>query len=165
MRQVHIPAFAGIRRTMSKEIVRPPSIQIAFRTLGRTLRHGYDNLIPLGIASLYWLLCTVPFFPIFALAFFLIGYGSTFVIFIGVLIVGVGPPSAALHRRTRPMTEERVTPGMSFWSDLRTDFGWSLRLSITLLLVLTLCVANSSFYGNSPNTALQLVSGFFLIAT
>jgi uncharacterized membrane protein YesL len=150
---------------MSREITRPPSIRIAFRTLGRTLRHAYENLFPLGISSIFWLICTVPFVPVIALAVFLVGYGSTLVLFIGVLVVGIGPPSAALHRRTQPMTEERSVPWNTFWADIRADFGWSLRLSLVLLLVLLLWLANTSFYGASPNPTLQLFSGFFMIAT
>jgi uncharacterized membrane protein YesL len=164
MRQVHRPAYAGYT-TMSREIVRPPSIRIAFRTLGRTLRHAYENLFTLGVAGVFWLVCTVPFVPIIALAVFLLGYGSSLVLFIGVLLVGVGPPSAALHRIARPMTEERASSWNTFWSHLRADFGWSLRLSLTLLVILFLWLLNSSFYAGATNSMLQLVSGFFFVAT
>jgi uncharacterized membrane protein YesL len=152
-------------KKMSKEFTRPPSVQIAFRTLGRTLRHAYDNLFSIGIASVFWMLCTVPFFPIIALASFFLGDGGTIVLFIGVLLVGLGPPSAALHRIVQRMTEERASSWNTFWGHLRADFGWSLRLSLTLLFVLVLMLINNSFYAATPNSPLQLISGFFMIAT
>ena len=150
---------------MSREITRPPSVQIAFRTLGRTLRHAYDNLFSLGIASVFWLLCTVPFFAIIALVLIFVGFGSFFVLFLGVLLVGLGPPSAALHRIAQRMSEERASSWNTFWTHARADFAWSARLSLTLLLVLLLWLVNYSFYANSPNSTLQLISGFFLVAT
>src|SRR5690349_19098459 len=150
---------------MSRDITRPPSIQIAFRTLGRTLKHTYDNLFAVGIASIFWYICTVPFVPIIALATFLLGYGGLFTLFIGVLLVGYGPPSAALHRIVKPMTEERASSSNTFWSHLRPDAGWSLRLSLTLLFILLLWLANASFYSNSLNNVLQLFSGFFVVAS
>lgn len=150
---------------MNRDITRPPSILIAFRTLGRTLKHTYDNLFPIGTASIFWYVCTVPFLPIIALATFVLGYGSLFTFFIGVLLVGIGPPSAALHRIVKPMSEERASSSSTFWSHLRPDAGWSLRLSLTLLLVLLLWLVNASFYANSLNSTLQLFSGFFAIAS
>ena len=163
MRQVNLPPYAGSPNKMSREIIRPPSVQIAFRTLGRTLRHGYDNLFALGISSVFWLLCTVPFFLIMALVIFLVGFGSTFVLLIGVLLVGVGPPSAALHRITQRMSEERASAWNMFWTHARADFAWSARLSWTLLALLLLWLANYSFYARSSNSTLQLISGFFLV--
>ncbi len=150
---------------MSREITRPPSVQIAFRTLGRTLRHAYDNLFSLGIASVFWLLCTVPFFAIIVLVLLLVGFGGTFVLSLGVLLVGLGPPSAALHRIAQRMSEERASSWNTFWTHARADFAWSARLSLTLLFVLLLWLVNYSFYANSANSTLQLISGFFLVAT
>jgi uncharacterized membrane protein YesL len=150
---------------MKPEITRPPSVRIAFRTFGRTLRHGYDNLFTLGIASVLWLLCTAPiiFIVLFlVLALPVTGFGF-FLLLLGGLIVGIGPPSAALHRIVQPMTEERASSWRVFWQHLRADARWSLRLVGTLLLVLVLAEMNRSFYSQSPNNNLYLLSGFFLV--
>ncbi len=75
---------------------RPPSIAIAFRTFTRTLRHGYDNLGTLLLASLCWYLGAL-------------------------LIVPLGAVTAGLHRVVLPMTEERVPNWRAFFANLRSD--------------------------------------------
>jgi uncharacterized membrane protein YesL len=152
-------------RRMDTNITRPPSVRIAFRTLGRTLRHCYENLFTVGIAGVLWLLCTVPvlFIVLFlVLALPITGFGF-FLLLLGSLLVGIGPPSAALHRIVQPMSEERASSWRVFWQYFRADARWSLSLVGTLLLVLLVAELNRSFYSQSLNTNLYLLTGFFLV--
>ncbi len=123
---------------MQKEITRPPSIRIAFRTFWRTLRHAYENLGSLGMSSVLWLL-------------------------LAIVVVPLGPASAALHRVTQPMTEERASPWNRFWEHFRADWGWSSALVWTFVLGLVVVEGNRRFYSGSGNSTLLLFSGFFLI--
>ena len=148
---------------MQNATLRAPSVRIAFRTFGRTLRHSYDNLVQLGIASLLWVLCTLPVLVLFVLAAWAVDGVSVFWPLAALLTVGIGPPTAALHRITQRMSEERASNWQAFWGHLRSDWRWSSRLSWTLLFGLLLWEANRRFYSQSPNTTLQLISGFFLV--
>jgi uncharacterized membrane protein YesL len=123
---------------MQKEINRPPSIRIAFRTFGRTLRHGYENLGSLGVCSVLWLV-------------------------LAILVVPWGPATAALHRVTQRMTEDRASPAHRFWEHFRADWGWSSALVWTLILGLVVWEGNRRFYINSGNSTLLLFSGFFFV--
>lgn len=123
---------------MQKDITRPPSIKIAFRTFGRTLRHAYENLGTLGMSSILWLL-------------------------LAVVIVPIGPATAALHRVTQPMTEERASHWSRFWAHFRRDWGWGSALVWTFILGMMVLEANRRFYSNSGNSTLLLFSGFFLV--
>jgi uncharacterized membrane protein YesL len=123
---------------MQNEITRPPSVRIAFRTFGRTLRHGYENLASLGICSVYWLLLAIP-------------------------LVTLGPATAALHRVTQRMSEARASPSYRFWEHFRADWGWSSALVWTLILGLVVWEVNREFYINSGNSTLQLLTGFFFV--
>lgn len=112
---------------------RPPSIQIAFRTLIRTFRHGYDNLGSLFMISLLW--------------------------FVGaLLIVPLGPVTAALHRLTKPMSEERAINWRSFFDHLRPDVRWSSALVFTLLLGFVVLQSNITFYNASASPILQVIA-------
>ena len=82
---------------------RAPSVSIAVRTLGRTLRHGYENLFPLLAVSALW--------------------------YVGaVLILPLGGVTAALHRVVRPMSEERVEDWRMFFRYTRDYIGWGSKL-------------------------------------
>ncbi len=125
---------------MQKQPIPAPSVRIAFRTFGRTLRHSYENLGNLLMGSFLW--------------------------WVGaLLIVSLGPATAALHRMTQRMTEERASSWMSFGERFREDWGWSSRLVWTLLLGLVLWEINRSFYQQSPSPTVQLFSGVFLVIT
>lgn len=112
---------------------RAPSVAIAFRSLGRTLRHGYDNIGTLLLASVLW-------------------YAGA------ILILPLGVVTAGLHRVTRPMTEERAANWRSFYADARTDLRWSSLLMATLLLGVALIEGNIRFYSASADPALQWVA-------
>jgi uncharacterized membrane protein YesL len=112
---------------------RPPSIQIAFRTLIRTLRHGYDNIGSLFMISFLW--------------------------FVGaLLIVPLGPVTAALHRVTKPMSEERATNWRNFFDHLRADLRWSSALAFTLLLGFVVLQSNLAFYNASSSQIFQIIA-------
>ncbi len=69
---------------------RAPSVVIAFRTFGRTLRHGYDNLGTLLVVSVCW--------------------------YLGALLIQpLGAVTAGLHRVVLPMTEE-PEPASATWT-------------------------------------------------
>ncbi len=120
---------------------RPPSVAIAFRTLGRTLRHGYENLWTLALVSLFW--------------------------YIGAaMILPLGVVTAGLHRVTRPMTEERAANWRDFFGSMREDLGWSSLLAAVLALGFLLIGININFYAgiDSPLQALTILFlTFFLI--
>ena len=128
--------MAGMQNT----ITRPPSVRIAFRTFGRTLRHSYDNLGSLGISSLLW-------------------------IGLALLVIPLGPATAALHRVTQRMTEERASPWSRFWEHFRADWRWSSALFWTLALGMVLVEANRRFYSASSSGVFLVISGFFLVIT
>ncbi|HSH78405.1 MAG TPA: DUF624 domain-containing protein [Herpetosiphonaceae bacterium] len=148
---------------MQKSATRPPSVRIAFRTFWRTLRHGYDNLGTLGISSIFWWLCAIPAAPFVYVAFDSTNIVSALVLFVALLIVPLGPASAALSRIVKPMTEERASSFHPFWQHLRSDWRWSTELMWTLLLGLVLWEANRRFYAASTNAVIMLLSGFFLV--
>jgi len=116
---------------------RAPSIAIAFRTLGRTLRHGYDNLGTLAISSVLWYV------------------GAVFILPLGIV-------TAALHRVTRPMTEERASNWRSFFDHLRLDLRWSSLLMAVVVGSFIMLSVNISFYNAAPATALRLVTTLFV---
>lgn len=101
---------------------RAPSVRIAFRTLGRTLRHGYENIGTLAIVSLLWIVGAL-------------------------LILPLGAVTAALHRVTRPMSEERSASWRHFFDHLRADLRWSSLLTLVLLGGFYLIQINIGFYG------------------
>ncbi len=112
---------------------RAPSIAIAFRTFGRTLRHGYDNIGTLLVASIFW--------------------------YVGaILILPLGVVTAGLHRVTRPMTEERAANWRSFYAEARADLWWSSALMATLILGVALLEGNIRFYAASPDTITQWIA-------
>lgn len=115
---------------------RVPSVAIAFRTLGRTLRHGYDNLGTLAMISIMW-------------------YIGAF------LILPVGAVTAALHRVTQPMSEERAADWRSFATHLRRDVGWGTALVSLVIVMFVLLLTNIRFYALSPATPLHIVALFF----
>lgn len=143
-------------------VTRVPSVRIAFRTFWRTLRHGYDNLATLGISSIFWWLFALPVLP-FILVFDPTNLVSAIVLFVVLLIVPLGPATAALQRIVRPMTEERATSFRPFWQHLRADWRWSTVLMWALLLGLVLWLVNLSFYSASTSGGMALVSGLFLV--
>lgn len=112
---------------------RAPSVAIAFRTLGRTLRHGYDNIGTLLLSSLFW-------------------YAGA------LLILPLGVATAGLHRVTRPMTEERAAHWRSFFTDARADLRWSSVLMATLILGVAVLEGNIRFYSASSTPAMQWVA-------
>ncbi len=115
---------------------RAPSVAIAFRTLGRTLRHGYDNLGTLAMVSIMW-------------------YIGAF------LILPIGAVTAAIHRVTQPMSEERAANWRSFLTYMRRDVGWGTALVALLVAMFLLLLTNIRFYALSPATALRIVALFF----
>jgi uncharacterized membrane protein YesL len=117
---------------------RAPSVQIALRTLGRTLRHGYEHLGTLAIASVFWYLSLL-------------------------LILPIGVTTAALHRVTRPMTEERSSDWREFWAHVRTDVGWSSGLMALLVFGFILLPTNIRFYNSAPATPLRMLAIVFSV--
>ncbi|HEX6287822.1 MAG TPA: DUF624 domain-containing protein [Herpetosiphonaceae bacterium] len=115
---------------------RAPSVAIAFRTLMRTLRHGYENLGTLLLVSLLW-------------------YAAA------ILILPIGVGTAALHRVVQPMTEERSADWRSFFSHLRADLRWSSLLTIILALGFFIIRLNIGFYGASDSAVFQVIAVFF----
>jgi uncharacterized membrane protein YesL len=117
---------------------RAPSVAIAFRTLGRTLRHGYDNLWTLALVSLFW--------------------------YIGAaMILPIGVVTAGLHRVVRPMSEERAPNWREFFGSVREDLGWSSLLAAVIALGFMIISANINFYG-AMDSPLQAVAILFLTA-
>ena len=116
---------------------RAPSVAIAFRTLGRTLKHGYENLGTLALSSILWYI------------------GALFILPLGIV-------TAALHRVTRPMTEERASSWRSFFEHLRPDLRWSSLLMLVVVGVFIVLPTNISFYNAAPATALRLVTTLFV---
>ena len=117
---------------------RAPSVQIAFRTLGRTLRHSYDNLGTMLLTSIFW--------------------------YVGaVLILPIGIVTAALHRMTKPMSEERAVDWRTFASHFRQDLGWSSKLAGTLLLGFIVLSINVRFYNLIAIEGLRLLASFFIV--
>lgn len=120
---------------------RAPSVVIAFRTLGRTLRHGYDNLGTLIISSIFWYLGAI-------------------------LILPLGVATAALHRVTKPMSEERAPNWRTFFSTWRADLRWSSVLTAILIFGALLIQSNIRFYaaaGAAPLQVLAILFGTFLL--
>jgi uncharacterized membrane protein YesL len=115
---------------------RAPSVAIAFRTLVRTLRHGYDNFFTLLLVSLLW-------------------YAGV------LLILPAGVATAGLHHVVQPMTEERSTSWRSFFSHLRADVRWSSLLTIVLLLGFFLLRLNINFYGTINTSVSQVIAILF----
>jgi uncharacterized membrane protein YesL len=123
---------------MQKPTTRVPSVQIAWRTFGRTLRHGYENLGNLFVLGVFW--------------------------YIGAaLIVTLGPASAALHRITKPMTEERAASYRTFLDRFLADWRWSSVLVWLLLGVLFLLDINRQFYAGAVDSILPLFSILFFV--
>ncbi len=117
---------------------RAPSVRIAFRTLGRTLRHGYDNLGTLALTGLFW--------------------------YIGALLVlPIGVVTAAIHRVVQPMTEERASDWRKFFDHMRGDLGWSTKLMLVLVVVPLVMQINIQFYSAADLPAVQIVGFFFTI--
>lgn len=119
-----------------QKLRRPPSIAIAFRTLGRTLRHAYENLGTLALASLLWYLSAA-------------------------LILPIGAATAALHRVTQPMSEERASSWRSFFTYMRRDVGWGTGVVALLFVMFVALLTSIPFYGSSTSTALRIVALFF----
>lgn len=120
---------------------RAPSVAIAFRTLVRTLRHGYDNLFTLLLISVFW----------YAAAIF---------------ILPIGVATAGLHRVVKPMTEERSADWRHFYRHMRPDLRWSSLLALIIILGFILIQINIRFYGAAESSVLQFISilfGTFLI--
>ena len=154
---------------MQKPVQRAPSVRLAFRTFWRTLRHGYENLATLGIASLLWWVFTVPIAAPVLVVFYLTGILAdpltVLLLGIALMMVGVGPPTAALHRIAQPMSEERASRWTPFWSYVRADWRWSLLLVGTLLLILLLLDVNRRFYGAAFAGFLPFFTVFFFVFT
>lgn len=140
---------------------RAPSVLIAFRTLGRTFRHGYDNLGTLGLGGLFWLLSAAVCFPL-AILLVLLGESIVGQRHYELLLLPLGPPTAALHRLCQPMTEERAASWRSFFSHLRSDLIWSSKLQATLVLGLLMIQINIGFYGASASSALRFIAILFI---
>jgi uncharacterized membrane protein YesL len=79
-----------------------------------------------------------------------------------ILILPLGIVTAALHRVTRPMTEERAASWRSFFDHLRADLRWSSFLMLIVVGVLFILQANISFYSASQLTALRFVTTLFV---
>lgn len=140
---------------------RAPSVVIAFRTLARTLRHGYDNLGTLGLGGLFWLLSAALCLPLSVLLVLLVES------IVGqrhyeLLLLPLGPPTAALHRLVQPMTEERSASWRSFFTHLRADLRWSSKLQATLVLGLLMIQINIGFYGAATSSTLRFIAILFL---
>jgi uncharacterized membrane protein YesL len=116
---------------------RAPSVKVAFLTLGRTLRHGYDNIGTLVMISLLWYLGAL-------------------------LVVPLGSVTAALHRVAKPISEERAVDWRTFSAHLRADFRWSSLLFWTLLAGIIILQANIGFYNAAPAQALRLATLIFV---
>jgi uncharacterized membrane protein YesL len=116
---------------------RVPSVAIAFRTLGRTLRHGYENLWTLALSGLIW--------------------------YIGaLLILPIGVVTAGLHRVAQPMTEERAANWREVYAHARQDLGWGSLLTGVLALGFVVIVANLNFYSTATTPLLQAITILFL---
>jgi uncharacterized membrane protein YesL len=111
-------------------------VRIAFQTLGRTIRHGYDNLGTLLMISLFWYVTAI-------------------------LLLPLGPTTAALHRITLPMTEERAASWRDFTAHLRADLRWSSLVFWTLALGFIVIGANIGFYEAAPAVGLRLIAIVF----
>lgn len=142
---------------------RAPSIAIAFRTLARTLRHGYDSLGTLGLSSIFWLLSAVIFLPLTYLIV-LIVESVTGQPHYELLLLPLGPTTAALHRIARPLSEERATHWRAFFTHLRADLVWSTKLIATLVLGLFMIQLNIGFYSASASSVLRFVGILFITA-
>lgn len=116
---------------------RVPSVKLAFLTLGRTLRHGYDNIGTLAMISLLW-------------------YAAA------LLLVPLGAATAALHRVTKPISEERAVHWRTFLVHLRADLRWGSILVWTLLIGLIILQANIGFYNAAPSQTLRLITLIFV---
>lgn len=115
---------------------RVPAIRIAFRTFRRALRHGYDNLFNLFMLSVLWYLGAL-------------------------LILPLGPVTAAVHRVVLPMAEERATSWRRFFDHLRADLRWSWLLTLALLGGLLVFGSNVRFYAlSAPGTLRWLAIPF-----
>ncbi len=117
---------------------RAPSVRIAFQTLGRTLRHAYENIGTIIIVSVLW--------------------------YIGaLLILPIGVVTAAVYRVTKPMTEERAANWRDFFMHLRNDVRWSSEHVGVLVFGFSLILINLRFYAAAPWPALQMVAAVFLV--
>lgn len=115
---------------------RAPSIRIAFRTAGRTLRHGYEHLGTLVIASLVW--------------------------YIGALLVlPLGVVTAGLHRVTQPISEERTTDWRRIYEHARADLRWSSILVFTLIGAVFVIINAIGFYSGSGNSVIRFLAILF----
>ncbi|HEY0602237.1 MAG TPA: hypothetical protein VGD58_04955 [Herpetosiphonaceae bacterium] len=120
---------------------RAPSVAIAFRTLVRTLRHGYDNLFTLLLISVFW-------------------YAAA------ILVLPIGVATAGLHRVVQPMTEERSADWRNFYRYMRADLRWGSLLALIMILGFILIQINIRFYGAAESSVLQFIAilfGTFLI--
>lgn len=120
----------------------PPrsSISVAFETLPRTLRHGYDNIVPLAIMGMIWWLGAV-------------------------LILPLGVVTAGLHRVTQRMSEERVVDWRDMLKGWRGDLGWASRLVVALVSGFFALSYVTLFYGIQPNGIVRYLSLTFLLFT
>src|SRR4051794_5228294 len=150
---------------MRQQMNRPPSIRIAFRTLGRTVRHGYDNLGTLLLGSILWGVIAALAAPFAIFAFRAPSVGSALLFLIAIMILPISPATASLHRITQRMTEERASSwsmGM-FWENFRRDWGWSSRLVLTLMVGFLLVAVNEQFYIRVNNAFIPFLSVLFLV--
>lgn len=142
---------------------RPPSIRIAFRTLGRTIRHGYDNLGVLLVVSIFWSLFMLPIFPVLVVAFNSGRLVDVLILMAVILIVPISPATAGLHRVTQRMTEARASSWGDFWAHFRADWGWSTRLIGLLVFGFLLIIINFLFYQSINNPILPFLTVFLLV--
>lgn len=140
---------------------RAPAIRIAFRTFWRTLRHGYENLGTLLVISAFWLAGVLICLPVTLVILYvvqaLVGAPQY-----EVLLLPVGPLTAALNRVVRPMSEERATSWRDFWRYFRADWRWSVLLTIVLVAVAILMQVNIRYYLSFDAAALRLIALIFI---
>ncbi|MBA3947691.1 MAG: hypothetical protein H0X37_24440 [Herpetosiphonaceae bacterium] len=108
-------------------------IGLAFSTLRRTLRHGWDGLITLALSGLIW--------------------------YVGaILIIPLGTVTAGLHRVAQPLSEERASNWHTMLEHLRDDLRWSTLLIWSLVAGFLFLSYNLVFYSNSGSQYLRYLA-------
>lgn len=139
---------------------RAPSVRIALRTFWRTLKHGFDNIGTLLLASVFWLAGLVVLLPVTLL---IVGAVEAFTgqRHVELVLLPMGVFTAALHRVTQPMSEERAVSPRVLVADLRRDAAWSTLLMAVLVAVLFVILLNIGYFINLAGSTLGLAAFFF----
>lgn len=140
---------------------RPPSIQIAFRTVWRTIKHGYENIGSLLMISLIWFVGIIIFLPVTLLLSF-IAQAMVGAPHYELLLLPAGALTAALHRVTRPMSEERAARWQDVFKHVRADWRWSSLLMAVLILGFVVIQVNIRYYLSIDSAALRVLAIIFM---